>query len=82
MRSRIPDNGKKTDIHILQKRITQAVLTGSGNIPVIQIGMIKTNIEAIKTVPPQIVKNAPSIFFAINYFVINQSMGVKPFCIR
>lgn len=82
MRNLIPDNGKKTDIHILQRRITQAVLTGSGNTPVTQIGIIKTNIEAMKTVPPQIVKKAPSIFLAINYFVINQSMGVKPFCIR
>jgi hypothetical protein len=36
----------------------------------------------MKTVPPQIVKKAPSIFLAINYFVINQSMGVKPCCIR
>jgi len=65
MRSRIPDNGKKTDIHILQRRITQAVLAGSGNIPVAHIGNINTSMEAINTVPPQIVKKAPRIFLAI-----------------
>ncbi len=65
----MPAKGKKTAIQALHSLMTHAVLLGSGNMMVAQMGTIKINMVLINTNPPQMVKTLPNIFFIISVFL-------------